>query len=68
MSVPGSWKVLIDRKEELHKSLIAMRGIESVLVDKLQCSRERQSSVKLDITDIEESLKMLGWMPEKVDQ
>lgn len=65
MADPVSWKVLIDKRDELQSILDGVVRQEAVIIASISKSRERQSLMKREIEDVEDSLKSLGWMPER---
>jgi len=65
MCVPESWQIILDRKQELLSKLEAAKRMEDMLKLQLNKNYKHQSSVKSSIVDMDDSLTMLGWIPDR---
>ena len=64
MGIPESWIVLLERKGDLEEQLESQERMEQMLKDQiLKTQTTKRLSVKR-ISDLEESLRSLGWMGE----
>jgi hypothetical protein len=64
---PEPWVILLKRRKELLEQEDGMKRMELMLEQQLHKNRQRQTSVKSSIKEMEDALMMLGWMPERVN-
>jgi uncharacterized protein YqiB (DUF1249 family) len=63
--IPDSWSVLLQCKSELEEKMRASEFMQGMLRKQLASAQEEHESVKSRINEIEYSLKLVGWKPEK---